>query len=318
MNSTPLVSVVIPSYNYAHTIIKCIESVIGQSYDSWELIVCDDQSNDDTWELLQKFANHDKIKIYLNEENLGLYENVTRCISYTTGEFIKIIMADDWLHSDYLQNTIHLFAKYPNIGLCSARANLVDSNGSTILTRTEPELMREFYPKDRIMSWTTQHINPIGNPTRVIFRKEAFEAAGGFDLAIEYCTEYELWLRLLEKWDYGAVPQVLCYELQHNNNATKNYTADARHILTCEQMFTKLFTCHSYFKRNIIRQQRVWFLGIRDYWYYAIKHFIEGQKVEIVTLVGMLRRRSYIIVWMPVMIVRAINVVLSKFIAVFI
>lgn len=308
----PLVSVVIPSYNYAHLITRAVESVITQKYQHWELVICDDQSQDNSLELLDRYRADPRIQIYINEANLGLYGNVVRCISYTKGELIKILMADDWLHADYLQETISMFERYPTIGFSSVRTELIDSENRTIRVYAEPVADKSYYTRNEMMIQTMYHINPIGNPSRVIFRRKAYEEVKGFDLSIEYCTEYEMWLRMLENWDCAVVPKVLSYEWQHQHNATKLYVSDARHIFTAEQMFTKLFAQHSFFKDKTFRQQRVWLFGLYDYWNAALRHSLSGSQTEIKALIEVLNRNSFKLLWVVVLVWRLSKIIFQK------
>ena len=71
VNTKPLFSVLIANYNNARYIEESIESVFNQTYSNWEIIIVDDDSNDNSIKLLEKFKNEDRIKIYKNEENKG-------------------------------------------------------------------------------------------------------------------------------------------------------------------------------------------------------------------------------------------------------
>lgn len=300
-NSSPLVSILVPSYNYAHLIVRCLDSVLKQTYTNWELIICDDQSSDDSLAVLHQYANHPQVQIHLNETNLGLYPNIVRCLSYASGEFIKILMADDWLHPDYLEDTLALFARYPSIGLCSVSTEVFNDEGRLVTRREEPELARCFYPHDDLLLHTRHLVNPIGNPSRVIFRRAAYDEVGGFDLDLEYCTENDLWLRILEKWDAAFAPRILSYELLHEQNATRDYVRDARHLITGEQMNRKLFDSHPYFQNHAWRQQQVWLQGWREYWDAAIRHKVEGNPAEFNTLVAILGRNAWPVLWIPLL-----------------
>ena len=102
----PLVSICIPAYNNAGYIKKTVESILNQTYRNIELIVVDDKSTDDTVEILESIEDT-RLKIYKNEENLGMAGNWNRCLSLARGEFIKLICADDMIDA----NAIELEAK---------------------------------------------------------------------------------------------------------------------------------------------------------------------------------------------------------------
>src|SRR6266498_2583037 len=108
MEDAPMVSVIILSYNYAQLIQKSIDSVLSQTISDWELIICDDCSQDNSLDILSSYAAQHNIKIHVNPRNLGLYPNAETGIAHSRGKYIKILMADDWLHPDYLKETVAL------------------------------------------------------------------------------------------------------------------------------------------------------------------------------------------------------------------
>ncbi|MCC7208161.1 MAG: glycosyltransferase [Anaerolineae bacterium] len=309
----PLVSVIVPSYNYAHLIERCIDSVLEQTYTNWELIVCDDCSDDGSVSLLHQRYGHDtRVRIYSNECRLGIFGNIARAIGYSSGPFLKILMADDWLHVDYLTATLDLFDAHPSIGLCSVRTTVFSEASQLVETRFEPDRGQDFYPSERILWWTTREVNPIGNPSRLIFRRLAYEEVGGFDLGIEYCTDLDLWIRMLEHWDIGFVCRILSHESLHSSNATLSYVRRAQHLRTGEQMFLKLFQRHRYYQGHWWVQKSVWIFGWREYWITAIRHLVAGSPVEFETLIGIMSRRVPFVLWAPVLLWRLGGVVMQK------
>ncbi|MGI6436479.1 MAG: glycosyltransferase family 2 protein [Sphaerochaeta sp.] len=98
----PLVSVVIISYNQEDYILECLESIRLQTYDRIELIVSDDCSSDGTWRHIEQWeSNHgprfEKIHIHRNEVNLGITGNLSGALNMVTGEYVKMLGADDLL-----------------------------------------------------------------------------------------------------------------------------------------------------------------------------------------------------------------------------
>lgn len=296
-DALPLVTVIILSYNYAQLIKKSIDSVLSQTMQNWELIICDDCSQDNSLDVISIYENNPKIRIHVNDRNLGIYPNAEVGITLSRGKYIKILMADDWLHPDYLKETITLMEKYPSIGLCSVRAELQNSYGMLVGVRCEPKDFNGFCSSKKSMAASMMEVNPIGNPSRVIFRRSAYDQVGGFDQSIEYCTEYDLWLRILEFWDAGFIPEVLSYELQHRQNATRNYYSNNRHLTSGEQMFAKLFDQHSFFKNHFFRQQKIWLFGWSTYWDSAYGQLWSRRPEELVTLLKIMLRRSFPPFW---------------------
>ena len=92
----PLVSVCIPAYNNAAYIKETIDSILSQTYENLELVICDDNSKDNTAKVIEGIKD-ERIKFYKNEKNLGMSGNWNHCLSKCSGEFIKLICADDML-----------------------------------------------------------------------------------------------------------------------------------------------------------------------------------------------------------------------------
>ena len=120
----PLVSVCIPAYNNAAYIKETIDSVLGQTYTNLELVICDDHSKDDTVRVIEEIKD-DRIKLYKNEKNLGMSGNWNRCLSKCTGEFIKLICADDMLAPDALEKEVGALMKHPGAVLAESDTKLL-------------------------------------------------------------------------------------------------------------------------------------------------------------------------------------------------
>ncbi len=111
-----LVSVIMPTYNSAGTVVESIQSVLSQTYKNWELIIVDDRSTDNTWQVLQTYADkYDNIRIYQNKENLGAGASRNFAIKKARGRFIAFLDSDDLWTEDKLAEQIPFMLKnnYP-------------------------------------------------------------------------------------------------------------------------------------------------------------------------------------------------------------
>ena len=97
----PKVSVAIPVYNGESHLAETIDSVLAQSWDDFELIICDDRSTDGSLDVAASRADG-RIRILRNDRNLGFGGNWNRCLAATQGSYIKILPQDDLLHPDCL------------------------------------------------------------------------------------------------------------------------------------------------------------------------------------------------------------------------
>ena len=108
--NTPLVSICIPTYNSSIFLQHTLNSVLSQSYENIEVILCDDASTDNTIEIIESYQDY-RIKLFRNPKNLGVAENWNRCISLANGDFIKMMGADDTLYPDCMKEQAAIFQK---------------------------------------------------------------------------------------------------------------------------------------------------------------------------------------------------------------
>jgi glycosyltransferase involved in cell wall biosynthesis len=117
----PLVSVLMTVFNRQAFIKEAIESVLSSTCTSFELIIVDDGSTDDSVLIARKYAAQDnRVKVYINERNLGDYPNRNRAASLATGDYILFVDSDDTIHSDGIEKCITAMEAYPHCsyGIC--------------------------------------------------------------------------------------------------------------------------------------------------------------------------------------------------------
>ncbi|WP_086931421.1 glycosyltransferase family 2 protein [Agarilytica rhodophyticola] len=99
-----LVSIVIPTYNRSKYIVDTVNSAIGQTYDNIEVIVVDNNSEDNSWELLNEaFSDVSNVFLYRNPDNIGPVRNWQKAINFANGEYIKILWSDDLIAPDFIE-----------------------------------------------------------------------------------------------------------------------------------------------------------------------------------------------------------------------
>ena len=109
------ISIVMASYNYASIIGEAIESVLNQTYKDWELIIIDDGSTDNSVEVIKKYLSDNRIKLYINEKNLGLAKTVRKGIQYSTSDWIAFLESDDKFFPNALEEKVKAISKNADI-----------------------------------------------------------------------------------------------------------------------------------------------------------------------------------------------------------
>ena len=105
------VSVVIPAYNNAKTIKRAIDSIIDQTFKDWELIVVDDNSTDNTKEILKQYKSNPKIRVIKNKTRNGIMASLNTGMTSTTGKYIAILRAEDYSAPDRLERQVAIMRK---------------------------------------------------------------------------------------------------------------------------------------------------------------------------------------------------------------
>lgn len=191
MDNQPLVSVLMTAYNREKYIAEAIESVINQTYFNWELIIVDDCSQDKTVEIAKKYEAKDKrIKVYVNEQNLGDYPNRNKAASFAKGEFLKYLDADDLLYPHSIHAMVHAMLCHPTAayGFCVNSAN--DTLRYPILFNSRQAFKKHFFQGGFFYA----------GPGGAIIRKNYFFRVGGFSND-RHVSDTKLWMTLSENYD---------------------------------------------------------------------------------------------------------------------
>lgn len=139
MKSNKLISVLMGIYNVESTLEEAVESIINQTYSNWELILCDDGSTDNTLDVAKKLAESDnRIKVILNEKNLGLNYTLNHCLSVASGEIIARMDGDDTCALDRFEKQIEFLISQDEYDIVSSSMNLFDEDGTWETTTVKP------------------------------------------------------------------------------------------------------------------------------------------------------------------------------------
>lgn len=189
MKKTPIVSIVIPTYNRAWTLSQAIDSVLNQAYCNRELIVVDDGSTDHTKALLATYG--EKIKIIL-QENRGVSAARNRGIEMASGEYIALLDSDDIWLPEKIESQIQFFKENPHALICQTQEIWI-RNGR----RVNPKRRHQ---KKSGMIFESSLSLCLVSPSAVMFHRNLIETIGIFDEAIPACEDYDMWLRVSCKY----------------------------------------------------------------------------------------------------------------------
>jgi glycosyltransferase involved in cell wall biosynthesis len=209
----PFVSVLMTAYNREKYIAEAIESVLNSSYKNFELIIVDDCSSDDTIAIAKKYEQQDsRVRVYINEKNLGDYPNRNKAASYAKGKYLKYVDADDYIYPAGLELLIQMMEKFPNAGwgLCSLE-QYVKKPFPLELTPREAYEYNYFGPG-------LFHKAPLSS----IIKREIFEESRGFS-PIRMAGDFELWHRLAQEHNVVLMPAGIVWYREHDAQEINDY-----------------------------------------------------------------------------------------------
>jgi glycosyltransferase involved in cell wall biosynthesis len=190
MNSVPMVSVLMTAYNREKYIRSAIESVLASSLSDFELIVVDDGSTDGTPGIARDYASKDaRIRIYVNEKNLGQFQNRNKAAYYASGKYLKYVDSDDMILPETLALMAAGMEQYPEAGI-----GLVYNDMEKIDLRVTP--YKCFSSRDAYLWHYSNGGMLFPGPTGCIFRKDYFFEQGGFPLNLGINGDIYLNLRI--------------------------------------------------------------------------------------------------------------------------
>jgi glycosyltransferase involved in cell wall biosynthesis len=227
----PTVSVVIPTYNRGDAILKTIESALHQDLpsDEVEVIVVDDGSTDDTWQILQHtYGSNQRVRLF-SIPNGGVAQARNVGLSEARGEFIAFLDHDDlWLPTK-LSLQLRKMRRSPHIGLVYCNWLAIDENGQPMPLSQQITQQRWWRPKSGyaypwiLMPHPLQFLrNPISSMTYPLLRTQQVRDIGGFDPDVVPSDDWDMWIRLAQVTRFAYVPQVLAHYVFHSQQQHRN------------------------------------------------------------------------------------------------
>lgn len=211
------VSVIMGVYNCKNLNLleKSVQSIINQTYKNWELLLCDDGSSDDTYEILKQIEKRDsRIKVLHYEKNQGLAFALNCCINEARGKYIARQDDDDVSKSNRFERQLKILEEHPEYAIVGCIAEVFDENGIW------GEYKVAEMPQKKDFYWNS----PFMHPT-VMVRREAYEAIDGYRVARETsrCEDIDLFMRMYAKGYRGYNLQEKLYYYRMTNNPKKKY-----------------------------------------------------------------------------------------------
>ena len=214
LDASPAVSILLPTYNGSRFLGDAIESALNQSFSDFELLISDDGSSDDSFEITEKYAREDKrIRYWKNDSNQGLFDNYNVCISKAKGRFIKPFAQDDVLASNNLEKLTQIMENNPDISIVTTAKHWIDAQGKPVKELRQFPEDRKIAGREVILYNLLRLTNWVGEPSTALFRAEF--AGQGFDTEFFHYGDLDYWFQIMEGRSYYYASDILCGFRRH-------------------------------------------------------------------------------------------------------
>lgn len=223
----PTVSVIVPNYNHARFLRRRIDTILGQTFWDFELILLDDHSTDESHTILREYTSDPRVRLELNEINSGsTFRQWNKGVRLAKGKYVWIAESDDYADKRLLQRLVEILEGDKKIAFAFCRSWRVTEDDQ--LKGFEDSYLQFHYQGPH--GWdadfcvegqqecqsTFLYINPVPNASAVVFRKAVYDRVGGADDRMILCGDWKLWAAMALTGRMAYVSAPLNYYRSHD------------------------------------------------------------------------------------------------------
>jgi glycosyltransferase involved in cell wall biosynthesis len=221
--SSPLLDVIIPTYNPGPYLHACLASCLNQDATDFQITVIDDASDEDVQAVVEKFADA-RLRFLRNPRRLGIGGNWNAGIRAVSAPYVMVFHQDDLMLPGNLARKVTFLDQYPDVAFVFSRATLIDHEG-----KAEDSLGLKDIAVDCVMEGMafidrclTARDNLVCCPS-VMMRRSAFEATGGFDEKLGFTLDLAMWIRLAGQGSVGYLHDPLISHRRHAGQTSTHF-----------------------------------------------------------------------------------------------
>jgi teichuronic acid biosynthesis glycosyltransferase TuaG len=236
----PKVSVVMPCFNHAQFVAEAAQSVLRQTHTDLELIITDDRSSDNSWEVMSRIADGDaRVKLIRHQQNQGLPKSRNDALAESRGEFIAFCDSDDVWEPEKIRMQVKLLEENPEFDMVYCDTLIIDENGSLTGQRFSE---RHPLPK-RSTGWLFPELvrGNFINVQSALMRRRCLASIDHFDEELGVLEDWWYWVQLSRKHRFLYSPELLA-----------RYRVHSQSMNSMKKRSFPIFRCRIY--RKILRQ----------------------------------------------------------------
>ena len=209
MNNNPLVSIIVNCFNSEKYLHQTLQSIIDQTYQNWEVILWDNNSTDNSKNIVLSFKEK-RFKYFFSKERTTLYKARNQAIKVSKGEIIAFLDTDDWWKKDKIEKQI-VFFRDEKIGLVYSNCFLYYENNKQTKLFKKKKLNSGYITKSLLESYD------VGILT-ILVRRSAYDDVSGFSNNYNIIGDFDFVIRLSCEWKFASIQAPLAYYRIHSHN----------------------------------------------------------------------------------------------------
>ncbi len=246
----PKVSICIPVFNGEQYIEACIRSCMEQDYEPISIICIDNQSTDQTWEIVKGLAAADKrIKCFQNVSNIGMFNNVKKVLEYADSEFVTILSADDYLYPKAISTQVNQLLQYPSAAFAFSNIDQIGHKFNCNTNYSYPN----YFEKGSYVQLSFKMAKNLNFLTATLFRRDQVDISTIPNLIF---FDWYIWLTLGLQHEVVFTEETLGTHRYHDANQTEELCSTyLNHYLSLKKVLDACWESHkSYFQGSLLTQ----------------------------------------------------------------
>lgn len=226
LSRLPLVSIVIPAFNYGQFVGQAIESILKQTGVRIQVIIIDDASIDNTPQVVSRYGADDRVVSIRHESNSGHIRTYNEGLAKAEGDYVGLLSADDYaLCSDALSRQVAVFEANPSVGLVYTASWMVDGRGGklSLLRPWGGAYVGGGEAEFRRLIWWN-YIPASGT----LVRRQCHEQLGWYDTELPHAGDWDMWLRITRGYDFGYIEEPMYAYRIHGTNMSGSRVTPGR------------------------------------------------------------------------------------------
>jgi glycosyltransferase involved in cell wall biosynthesis len=219
LKHTPLLSVTVLNYNYGHFLPTCLDSILGQTFPDFEVILINDKSTDNSVDIIQPYLSDPRVRLVDHVENKGFVRSLIEGVELSRGKYITVISADDWsLDKTAFEKQIAILESEPEIAFVFTSYGVCVEEGECILI-VHPFIDSIIQPG--IAAFSDLLLGVALHHSGTFIQKSSYDQMGGYNPKLRYAVDLQMWLGLCHVGKVAFIREPLYAYRSHDKNMSK-------------------------------------------------------------------------------------------------